>query len=176
MDVPFDDLRGLDPKLVPLREELESAYSELGELFDQLASSDKRLKPLPAMPMPSLSAPHEFAALQSLRAISLTDGVVALIARSNWVAAYPVLRSLFEVWIAIFYADIMFRRLVVEQSRWQRFNEISGRLLRGQTIARDAGPRRPPPSPWRPATPRRPKVPSPQSEPSRPESSTGGEG
>lgn len=118
-----------------LGERIASRYRELEELFDHLASSPKRLKTMPRMPMPPLAVPYELGAIQCLRALHLSTGAARLIGESNWAATFPVLRALFEVWISLEYAERSFRRLALDKSQWGRYQEIASRLLRGRTAA-----------------------------------------
>jgi hypothetical protein len=127
---PFD---GKDAE--ELRQSIEARFKDLEHLFERLAASKKRLKTLPKLPLPTLAIPFELAAIQSLRALHLATGAAHLIDQANWAAAFPVLRALFELWISVEYAERSFRRLVVDKTRWGRYEEISTRLLRGRTAA-----------------------------------------
>lgn len=140
MGRPFELFDGgkPDPAMRELVLSIEARYRDLEKTFDRLSATDRRLKALPGSPMPSLSAPYEFGAIQALRALGLVEGAAMLIERSNWPAAFPVLRSLFEVWVALSYANIMFRKLVLKGAKWHRYDEIAIRLLRGRTDSPDA--------------------------------------
>lgn len=118
-----------------LKASIVRSVEELERLFGDLSDSDRRLKPLPALPLPSLSIPYEYAALQTLRALELADAARGLIEAENRVAVFPVLRSLFETWMAVDYATIRFSKLVLEGEKWQRFDHIGRRLLRGRSDA-----------------------------------------
>ncbi len=122
-----------DPDCGNLKATIERNYTKLESLFTQLQASEKRLKPLPRMPLPTLSAPYELAAIQALRALGLVEAGALLIEEANWGAVFPVLRALFEVWIALTYAEIMFRRLAIDKSRWNKYDAISTRLIQGRT-------------------------------------------
>jgi hypothetical protein len=127
---PFDE-DGADE----LRQRIEGRFKDLEQLFERVATSGKRLKTLPKLPLPTLAIPYELAAIQSLRALHLTTGAAHLLDEANWAAAFPVLRALFELWISVEYAERSFRHLVVNKSRWGRYDEIATRLLRGRTAA-----------------------------------------
>lgn len=118
-----------------LKAGIEQSIEELEQLFDSLSESDQRLKPLPLMPLPSLSIPYEYAALQTLRALELAEAARMLIEAENRVAVCPVLRSLFETWMAVDYATVRFSKLVLEGERWEKFQHIGRRLLRGRSDA-----------------------------------------
>jgi hypothetical protein len=52
-----------------------------------------------------------------------------LLEQSNYVAVQPVIRSLYETWIVIGYAESRFRQLVLVEGKWARFDELAARLL-----------------------------------------------
>ncbi len=106
-------------------------------LFASLSGSDRRLKGIPGIPLPSTAIPFEFAAIQALRSLELTDAARLLIGRGNRVAAFPVLRALFETWIAVEFAIVRFTSLVLEGNHWDRFDQTGMRLLRGRSDAAD---------------------------------------
>jgi hypothetical protein len=137
MGEPFPTLDegSLDEGARALKQQIERDYAELGGLFDQLRSSDERLKTLPGLPYPSLSAVLELATVQSLRGLELTRGAGHLLQDGNLVAVLPVIRSLFETWILLIYSEARFRELVVEGNRWDRFDELAMRLLRARDLA-----------------------------------------
>ena len=135
MPAPFSSLdhADLESELLDVKASIEARFAELQELFVEVECSDMRLKPLPGAPIHTFGIPHELATIHSLRALELAAGAAAAIETDNHVAAFPLLRSLFETWVVLAYAQERFTALAVEQSRWQRYDEIAMRLLVGRT-------------------------------------------
>lgn len=75
--------------------------------------------------------------MYSLRALTLAEGAALLIKHRQYAPAYPVLRSLFEVWAAVTYAHVRFRALVVRGNKWAKFDQIASRLILGTTSQPD---------------------------------------
>lgn len=135
MAEPFGELdeASLTEDELDLKHSIEASFSRLETLFAELEKSDARSIPLPGGPLPTLSAPYELATIHALRALQLAEGAAQLLESANYPAVFPVNRALFETWLALSYAEIMFRRHVLEGNQWDRFNEKAVRLLQGKT-------------------------------------------
>lgn len=121
------------------KREIETEFGTIEEFFARLESSPKRLKLAKEFPMPALAAPIELAVVYSLRALELAEGAAALIERGYGAAVFPVVRSLYELWMALVFAVKNFEKLVVRGDRWQEFDNLSYRLILGAN-ARPEGP------------------------------------
>jgi hypothetical protein len=115
--------------VLPLKSQIEEDFRKLEELFSELHASDRRLKVIPVLALPTLAVPYELCTREALRALELAEGAALLLEGANYIAAQPVIRSLFETWIAVAYAGFRFHELVVEENNWSRFDEIGMRLL-----------------------------------------------
>lgn len=135
MPAPFEELSEaeLPQDLREMKTSIEENYERISVLFRELESNPKRLKPLPGMPLPTLSIPYELMTVQVLRTLELADGAALMIERGNHPSAFPLLRGLMETWLTLAYATVRFRALVVDAKKWDRFDEIASRLLQGQT-------------------------------------------
>lgn len=121
--------RRLSESVAALRGEIEDERRDLETLFQRLNTSDRRLKSVPVLPMASISIPYELATREALRGLELCEGASLLLDQSNFVAAQPVIRSLYETWILLGYAETRFRELVFESDKWTRFSDLAMRLL-----------------------------------------------
>lgn len=139
MAPPWKALKADELGVSELAATIEEEYGRLEKLFDELNRSRARLRTMPELPMPTLAVPYELATVYCLRGLELARGAAQLIESNNQASAFPVIRSLFELWAAATFAHERFQAQVVRGSKWKRFDEIAGRLLLGSTSS-DIGP------------------------------------
>ena len=102
------------------RNAISASQRELEETFEQLNRDPRRLKAISYHPISTLAAPFELAVIQCLRALELTDAATAALDQRNHVAAFPIIRSLFEIGVLLLYAAIRCKALVIDSERWGR--------------------------------------------------------
>ena len=117
MTSPFQtlDASALPEDAAGLKREIDELFGELEAEFIRLLDSPRRLKELREFPMSSVTMTHELATVYSLRALELAGGAALMIEQNNQAAAFPVLRSLYEVALATAFAENRFRKLVLKK-------------------------------------------------------------
>lgn len=138
---PFETLTESDltDDGVRCKQDAEQEFAAIEEFFSRVEPTSKRFKIAKEFPMPTLAASYELATVYSLRALELAEGCALLIERGYEAAIYPVMRSLYELWMAVVYAAKNFEKLVVKGNKWEKFDALAQRLILG-TNGRRQGP------------------------------------